>query len=780
MDLLKTYRVFRQINRYPQLMGLMRSIFMDVLEERGVITRDKLHQRAREELLVDGLPDTEANRQEYVESLIDHYFANSLTPTEIENYINLARKKDMAQTLSMVANRDQATGLEIIKALREFCDIPKGEVFISPEEAEGIRVALINRFFSSQLPFISLAKNHIVVRDIDSILQRTILSRRRPGKLGGKAAGMILAYKILLPLLERKDPELEETIRLPETWYLNSGVFSEFLDRNNLYLFHTFKYKDREAIEKEFLKIAEKFRFAHFAPEVVEDFRKILEEIGEHPIIIRSSSMLEDSFGLAFSGKYLSVFLTNQGDIETRLSHFIVALKQVFASTFGPDPILYRRDHGLIDYDERMAMVVQKVVGRHFGDTFFPFASGVMFSRNVYAWNPKIRKEEGLVRLVFGLGTRAVDRVGSDYPRMIPLSHPHLRPEITADRIKKYSQKQIDVLNLKRGVMETVDFKTLNRIVDHPDLFYAVSVAKDGDLAPPLFKIQDLKGEELCLTFDNLLTKTNFVPLVRKVLSKVEAVYGRPVDMEFAWDGNKLYILQCRSLSTRKEQDRVEVPENIPKEQILFTAQSGLSNSAVHDLEYIVYVNPRAYDQLPNVESKMKIAHVVNLLNKAFTGKRYALMGPGRWGSNDINLGVRVTYADINNTKLLVEVAFAKEGYTPEVSYGTHFFQDLVEADIVIVPLFPDDPGTILNEAFLLDSHNRLGEIVPEMKDCENVVRVIEIPSVRPGQFLHVYLDPTDQKGIGFFGPQWEKEGTVLLTEEGKYGSDFQRDTTFR
>ena len=141
---------------------------------------------------------------------------------------------------------------------------------------------------------------------------------------------MILAHKILLPLLEKKDPELEEYIRVPDTWYLNSGVFSEFLDRNNLYLFHTFKYKDRETIEKEFLRIEEKFRFAHFAPEVVEDFRKILEEIGEHPIIIRSSSMLEDSFGLAFSGKYLSVFLTNQGDIETRLSNFIAGLKAGF------------------------------------------------------------------------------------------------------------------------------------------------------------------------------------------------------------------------------------------------------------------------------------------------------------------------------------------------------------------------------------------------------------------------------------------------------------------
>ena len=117
-------------------------------------------------------------------------------------------------------------------------------------------------------------------------------------------------------------------------------------------------------------------------------------------------------------------------------------------------------------------MVVQKVVGRRFGDYFFPFAAGVMFSRNVYAWNPKIQKEAGLVRLVFGLGTRAVDRVGSDYPRMVPLSHPQLRPEVTADQIRKYSQKQVDVLNLKTGAQETIDFRTLSASIDHPELFW--------------------------------------------------------------------------------------------------------------------------------------------------------------------------------------------------------------------------------------------------------------------------------------------------------------------
>ena len=754
MDILKAYRLYRKMNQYPTLLGLIYSILMEVIEKKGVITREKLYEQAVEELRADGLPDTEINRQEYVEGLIGYYSVRSLSDHEIENYINLARKKDKCQKLSFVVNQEQTTSLEIYHALREFCEIPKGEVYISREEAEGIRVALIKHYISNQLPFVSIAKNYITIRDVHDFLQHTYWSRKSPGKLGGKAAGMILAQKILLPSLEKRDPELEKYIRVPDTWFLNSGVFSEFLDRNNLHQFHTYKYKDRETIEREFHRIEEKFRFANFAPEVLGDFRKMLEEIGEHPIIIRSSSMLEDNFGLAFSGKYLSVFLTNQGDIEIRLRNFIIGLKQVFTSTYGPDPILYRADHGLLDFDERMAMVVQKVVGQRFGDYFLPFAAGVMFSRNVYAWNPKIKKEEGLVRLVFGLGTRAVDRVGSDYPRNIPLSHPRLRPEVTAQQIQKYSQKQVDVLNLKKGVMETVDFRTLSFAIDHPELFYAVSVKKDGHLAPPLFKNQPLKGEELCLTFDNLLNQTDFVPLAKKILSRVEAVYGRPVDIEFAWNDHQFYLLQCRSLSIRKELDKVPIPEQVPEEQVLFKTNAGLSNSAVLNIEYIVYINPRAYDNLQTYEEKLKIASVVNALNKYLASKPYALMGPGRWGSNDINLGVRVTYANINKAKVLMEISFAREGYTPEVSYGTHFFQDLVEADIVIVPLFPDDPNAFFNEAFLLTSQNILGEVIPEFKDCQEVVRVIHVPSVRQDQFLQVYMDVLNQRGIGLFGPK--------------------------
>jgi len=751
-ELLKVYQLLKKKMQFAHLGDLINATFQDVLEKRGIVSREALLNMALEELNQEGVPDTEENRKDYLEALSDYFFATRLSPGEIEDYINLARKREKSQTLSIIANRDQASSMEIYEALREFCDIPMGEVYISPEEATGIRVALISRFISSQLPFVGLAKKHITIRDMDLVLRRCLWSRKRPGKLGGKAAGMILALKILLPILEKHDAELEEYIRVPDTWYLNSGVFSEFLDRNNLYLFHTHKYKDREEIEAEFQHIEEKFRSATFSSEVVEGFRKILEEIGEHPIIIRSSSLLEDSFGLAFSGKYMSVFLTNQGDIETRLEKFIKGLKQVFASTFGPDPILYRLDHDLLDYDERMAMVVQKVVGRRFGDYFFPFVAGVLFSQNVYAWNPKIRKEDGLARLVFGLGTRAVDRVSSDYPRIVPLSHPLLRPETTSSQIKKYSQKNVDVLNLKKGCFETVDFTTLAAETQHPDLFYAVSVEKDGYLSAPYFVNQDLSQGRLFVTFEHLLSRTPFVELAKKVLSRVSAAYGRPVDMEFAWDDDKLYILQCRALSTRKELGNVTIPTDVPDEKILFVTQSGLFNSVVENLEYIVYVDPKAYDALRNFEDKMAVAAAVNALNKHLAGKRFVLMGPGRWGSSDINLGVRVTYSSINKARLLMEISYTKDGYTPEVSCGTHFFQDLVEADIAIVSVFPDDSASNLNEFFLLNALNLLPEMAADYKEYGQVVKVIHVPSVCDGDYLHVYLDMNTPKGIGFFG----------------------------
>ncbi|HVO39783.1 MAG TPA: PEP/pyruvate-binding domain-containing protein [Spirochaetia bacterium] len=743
----KGYNLYRKISRFPELLPRMRSAFLEVLLERGVITRESLASMVAAQIATDGVPDTEATRAEYRDALIDLFFANSLAPDEAENHINLVRKRDKCQELGRVVASDLSTSEAIWRALREFCDIPKGELYISPEEAEGIRVSLLSYYISGQLPFIGIAKNHVTIRDVDTILRNTIGHVRYPGKLGGKAAGMIVAQKILLPILLERDPEFEKRISVPDTWYITSGVFSDFIDRNHFYDFHTHKYRDRDAIDEEYQRVGGLFEKASFPADVVEEFRKLIRTIGEHPIIVRSSSYLEDSFGLAFSGKYQSIFLANRGDEDTRLAAFITGVKTVLASMYGPDPIIYRRDHGLLDFNERMAMIVQKVVGRRFGNWFFPFAAGVMYSYNSWAWNPRIRKRDGLVRLVFGLGTRAVDRVGGDYPRMIPLSHPQMRPEITAEQILRYSQKMVDAINLSTGAFETVDFRTLAAETHHPDLFDAVSVTADGEMRAPLSRLQDLAPSSLCLTFENFIAKSPFVPLVKKVLATVQAAFGRQVDMEFAWDGDKLYILQCRSLSIRRETTRVTIPTDTPKEDVIFITRSGVSNAMVPNLEYIVYVDPRAYDRLETVEKKQRIGRAVGLLNQRLAGKRYGLLGPGRWGSNDINLGVRVSYSDINNTRLLVEIAFAREGYTPEVSYGTHFFQDLVEADIAILPLYPDAEGNALQEQFLTGSPNSLASVERSLADVQDVIHLIHVPSVRDGRMLQVYLDEEKQEG---------------------------------
>jgi hypothetical protein len=721
--------------------------------ERGVLARTSLAGLVERYMAADGAPDTDASRAEYTDSIIDLLFASVFSPEEVENWVNLVRKRDRCQELGRVVSGEHASAEAIWRALREFCDIPKGELYISREEAEGIRVALLSHYISSQLPFIGIAKNHVTIRDIDAVLGHTIGHVTYPGRLGGKAAGMIVAQKILLPILSERDPDFEKYIAVPDTWYISSGVMSDFIDRNHFYGFHTHKYRDRDAIDEEFKLVGGLFEKAAFPPDVVEDFRALIRQIGEHPIIVRSSSYLEDSFGLAFSGKYQSIFLPNQGGEEQRLSAFIRGVKTVLASMYGPDPIIYRRDHGLLDYNERMAMIVQKVVGRRFGDWLFPLAAGVMYSSNAWVWNPRIRKADGLVRLVFGLGTRSVDRVGGDYPRMIPLSHPALRPEVTPEQISKYSQRMVDAINLRTGEFTTIDFRTLAAESRHPDLFLAASLLEEGEMRAPLFRTQELPPSSLCLTFENLLTKSAFVPLVKKVLSTVHAAYGRPVDIEFAWDDNKLYILQCRSLSMRREVERVVLPVGVRDENTLFITQSGLSNAVITDIEYVVYVDPRAYDRLDTVEKKHKVGWAVGQLNKRLAEHRYALLGPGRWGSNDINLGVRVSYSDINSTRLLVEIAFARDGYTPEVSYGTHFFQDLVEADISILPLYPDTAGSRLNEDFLLGSRNAITDIDPALGGLAEVIRVIHVPSVRDGLLLHVFLDAESQKGIGMFAP---------------------------
>lgn len=755
--LVRSYRLCQRMMRYPRLMGEIRALFVAALTEKGVTTREALRSEALAVLQDLGRTAEEESVAEFANALTDLSFACHFNEEEAEQIINLARKKEAFQNLAKVLNTEEVSPQEIVRALKEFCAIPQGNVLMAPSEAEGVRVSLINTFISSQLPFLGVSKNYIAIRDIDEILDHSFWSRRRSGKIGGKAAGMFLAYKIVLPRLSEKDPELERSIVIPESYYFTSGILSDFIDYNQLYSFHTQKYKSREVIEEEYSQMGPVLEKASFPPDVMESFQAFLQGIGEHPLILRSSSLLEDSFSHSFSGKYDSVFMANRGELPTRLKEFVRCMKQVLMSTFNPGAILYRRDHNLLDFDERMSVLVQKVVGRRFGNTFFPFAAGVAFSRNTHAWTSRIQKEDGLVRLVLGLGTRAVDRIAPDYPRIIALSHPSLRPEVGAAAVRKYSQKLVEVLNLETGHLETLPYLDLFRRFEHPDLFHALSLEEGGYFSAPLFPGQKIDLHGSCITFDNFLLKTPFVRLMRKVLSQLEKAYGRPVEVEFAWDEGKLYLLQCRSLATQGFVGKVALPLDIPEDQVLFSNNRGVSNGVVRNIRYLVYVDPKAYGRLAGAQERMAVGRVVGRINRILEGKRYALLGPSRWGSNDIQYGVKVGYEDINGTRILGEVAFEEKGLTPEVSSGTHFFNDLVEARIVPVAIYPDEPGVVFREEFLLQSPNSLGELAPDLAPYESVVHVVDLPACTAGRFLQVFQDGQDQQGIAFLAPPDEE-----------------------
>jgi hypothetical protein len=330
---------------------------------------------------------------------------------------------------------------------------------------------------------------------------------------------------------------------------------------------------------------------------------------------------------------------------------------------------------------------------------------------------------------------------------------------VEADQIFKYSQKWVDALNLKTRQLESLPFDQVSEMLPRRESAQALSVMQDGHLAPPIFKTQPIDVGRSCITFDNLIRNSPFTPLMKKIMKKLEEAYGYPVDVEFAWHEEKLYILQCRALSIGRDEGNVSIPKDIPKEHILFENNQVLTSGVLRDIEYLVYVDPKAYNRIDTYDGKVEIGRAVSRSNRLFEDKRYALFGPGRWGSNDINLGVRVGYGDINHTLVLGEIAFESGGSTPEVSYGTHFFNDLVEAEIIPIALFPDRNGNTFREDFLLHAENRLQDLLPEYAEWKDVVRVVRLPDAFQDRYLHIYQDGKGQKGVGVLGHHSEKDG---------------------
>lgn len=667
---------------------------------------------------------------------------SNLSAEEILFRIQKWIQEDRSSFLVKILENLGTTLPDIADALRRYQNIAPDESELTPQTRKGMIVALIRRFLSEQLDFISIAKDYVELKDFYNLLQRMIYPPKSHGKLGGKSVGLFIADKILKKSKDQE--ELLKDVKVPKTWYITSDAIIEFLHYNNLEEVFEQKYKDIDQIRQEYPYIVQVFKNSYFPPELVKDLSLALEDFGNVPLIVRSSSLLEDRSGSAFSGKYKSLFVANQGTKQERLSALTDAIAEVYASVFSSDPIEYRAERGLLDFNEEMGILLQEVVGTHVGKYFFPTYAGVAFSNNEFRWSSRIKREDGLIRIVAGLGTRAVDRVGDDYPVLIAPGKPGLRVNVTVDEVLRYSPRKIDVINLETNKFETVEINEVLRLYgdDYPFVTDIVSLC-DHDQIKKIIQL-DLEAESsnLVTTFDRLIGNTNFIPKMQAIMKVLKETLKTPVDIEFASNGSSFYLLQCRPQSFSMESKPVPIPKDIPKEKIVFTSNRHVSNGKVPDITHVVYVDPDTYNEISSLEDLKAVGRAVGRLNKLLPKRQFILMGPGRWGSRgDIKLGVNVTYSDINNTAVLIEIAKKKGNYLPDLSFGTHFFQDLVEAQIRYLPLYPDDPGIVYNEKFLTKSKNILAEILPEYEFLQNTVRVIDVPAATDGLVMKVLMN---------------------------------------
>jgi pyruvate, water dikinase len=677
-----------------------------------------------------------------------------LSKTEILTNIQKWMQQDKTAFLVRAAANNDSSLTDIADAIRKYYQIAPDGLQLMPSARTGVRAALLRRFFSEQLEFINIAKNYVMVTDFNDLIDRTIFPAGSHGKLGGKSAGVFLAERILRKNIH--DRELLKNIKVPKTWHVSSDTMIQFMHYNNLEEILEQKYKSLNEVRKEYPHVVQLFKNSHFPPEIKKGLSVALDDFGESPIIIRSSSLLEDRLGSAFSGKYKSLFLTNQGSKRDRLEALMDAIAEIYASTIGPDPIEYRAERGLIDFHEEMGIMIQEVVGQKVGRYFFPAFAGVGFSNNEFRWSPRIKREDGLLRLVPGLGTRAVDRLSDDYPVLIAPGQPGLRANISINDVVRYSPQKADVLNLETHKFETIDLKELFKEFgdDYPHINRIVSIFEHQNLRRPLGINTDYTKEDLIVTFDGLTNDSGFLPLMQRILKELQGTLATPVDIEFASNGNDLYLLQCRPQSYSKYDAPTPIPVDIPKENLLFSANRYISNGLVPDITHIVYVDPEKYNQLENWQDMKNIGKAISKLNVILPKRQFILMGPGRWGSRgDIKLGVSVTYSDINNTSVLIEIARKKGNYVPDLSFGTHFFQDLVEASIRYLPLYPDVENAEFNESFLLDSPNYFAKLLPDLKRYSDVIHVINVPTVKEGRILKILMNADLEKAVAIFAP---------------------------
>ncbi len=546
------------------------------------------------------------------------------------------------------------------------------------------------------------------------------------GMIGGKACGMLLARKII----ENTRPDLYDVMEPHDSWFIGSDVYYSYIVENGFW-----DLRVRQRTEEEYFSLAETFSqkllSGRFSGNMEKRFSFLLEYYGQDPIIVRSSSILEDGFGNAFAGKYESVFCANTGTLEERLHEFENAIRRVYASSMSLSALDYRKRRNLAGRDEQMALLVQRVSGSHYDQYYMPCAAGVGYSYSPYRFLKSLDPEAGMLRLVMGLGTCAVDRTEGSYPRLVNLDRPEATTATTIAEKHEFSQRKLEVVNKEKKGLEQI---SLDAIEDKlPGFLGNVLLEHDYEVEQRLRELGRNQSVRF-ISCKGLVSNRRMMEQLKEMMQVIQKAYRQPVDIEFTLNLDRtgeymINLLQCRPLQVFMDTGEVFIPDTLPPERILMSlkgASMGLSREVPLDL--IVYVDPIAYYNLPYNE-KNSVAKAVGSFNWKYrgSGKHMMLIVPGRIGTSSQELGVPTTFADISEFEVICEVAESGAGYNPELSYGSHIFQDLVEAQILYTAVFEGKQTKEYHPEKLTKLPNLLTELLPEHGKLNEVIRILDV-----------------------------------------------------
>lgn len=548
------------------------------------------------------------------------------------------------------------------------------------------------------------------------------------GSLGGKGRGLAFLDNII-----KTHPEFNEfegvKVSIPKTVVLCTDVFDQFMDNNNLYQLALSDAPDEEILQA--------FINAQLPDQFIDDFKTFFEAI-RHPIAIRSSSLLEDSHYQPFAGIYSTYMIPYLDDKDEMLRMLAAAIKSVYASVYFKDSKAYMTATRNVIDQEKMAVILQEVVGKQYGDHFYPNFSGVLRSINYYPLGYE-KSEEGIASLALGLGKYIVD--GGQTLRVSPYHPAQVLQTSDMEIALRQTQTQFYALDMKRvGVDFKVDdgFNILKLKVKDAENDGALNfIASTYDANDRVIRDGLYDGGRKIVSFNGVLRHGVF-PLPE--LLKLSMHHGadsmrRPVEIEFACTLNddrtgEFYLLQIRPIVDSKQvldQDIMTIPDD----KCLLRSHNSLGHGVSDDIVDVVYVKT---DENFTASDNPVVAMEVERINKKFLadGKNYVLVGPGRWGSSDSWLGVPVKWPHISAAKLIVETTL--KNYSVDPSQGTHFFQNLTSFGVGY---------------FTIDENKGMGFFRKEILDAMPAVE--ETPHVRHVRFskpLHIMMDGMKQEGL--------------------------------